>query len=202
MSDSEIAILRAEVRLLQAQVSQLQERVAELEGFEVVSSPGGYRGPVSAAAPESAAATSTSSLAGSSGPRAQGGEVPSSSAATTSTGPSGNEASEVQSWEFRLKVAKEIGIFLRRSLEGVYHGNSGRHQIALKSRLYIIVRDRAGIIYTNPVKVLRTWKETKALVESGGDLGDAVFVGVPSEREGQTAVLEAGFTWPALRLDV
>ena len=85
---------------------------------------------------------------------------------------------------------------MRRSLEGVSQGTSGRHKVSLKSRLYIIIRDRAGNIYTDPVKIVRSWREAKALVDKEGDLGNSVFVGVASEREAKAAVSEAGFTWP------
>ena len=85
---------------------------------------------------------------------------------------------------------------MRRSLEGVSQGTSGRHNISLKSRLYIIIRDRAGNIYTDPVKIVRSWREAKALVDKEGDLGNSVFVGVASEREAKAAVSEAGFVWP------
>ena len=66
----------------------------------------------------------------------------------------------------------------------------------MKSRLYIIVKDRAGNFYTNPVKIEKTWRSAKALVEKEGSFGDAIFVGLPSEREAKAAVQEAGFQWP------
>ena len=186
MSEAEILELRKELRLLQAQVSQLQLRVSELEGFEVVSQAGGYSPPTG----QPAAPTTSSEAPASSSAFASVSEPP--LAAPT------EESPEEQSWEFRLQVAREIGSFLRLSLEGVNQGRSGRHKISLKSRLYIVIKDRAGNVYTNPVKIIRTWRDTKAIVERDGDLGDSVFVGVPSEKEGRVAVLEAGFHWPAL----
>ena len=108
----------------------------------------------------------------------------------------------MQSWEFRLGVAKEIGAFLKRALEGGNLGFSGRHKIAPKSRLYIFVKDRSGNIYTEPVKIERSWRSARAFVEKDGAFGDAIFVGVPSEREAKAAVREARFQWPPLRTDV
>ena len=176
MSDRELQELKKELRLLRDQVASLQLRVSELEGFEVVSYPSGY--PSQAASPT-------------------GFDPAEASSASRSTAATSEEASGNQSWEFRLEVAREIGAFLKRAVEGRALGSSGRHKLSLKSRLYIIVKDRSGILYTNPVKIERTWRSARALVEKEGSFGDSIFVGLPSEREAKEAVLEAGFHWPS-----
>ena len=169
MSDKEVQELRKELRLLQSQVAALQIRVAELEGYEVISYPAGESGspPCDDRAPQTAAGSASASS-----------EV---GAASSTTAPGPEEGSSVQSWEFRLEVAREIGSFLRRAVEGGNLGTSGRQKVTLKSRLYIIVKDRSGNLYTDPVRIERTWRCAKALVEKDGSFSDAIFVGVPSE---------------------
>lgn len=44
-------------------------------------------------------------------------------------------------WEFRKTVAREIGAFLKRSLQGEHRGESGRNKIrALRNRGCIVVK--------------------------------------------------------------
>lgn len=57
------------------------------------------------------------------------------------------------------------------------------------------MRDYEGQIYS-PVKVVRSWSSAKVLVKRGATCGDAIFVGLPSEREGRRAIAIAGLQWP------
>ena len=98
-------------------------------------------------------------------------------------------------WKEREVIAEQVGGFLARAISGVHRGTSGRERNPLPSRLWIIVRDYAGQIYT-PVKVVRSWSSAQLLVKRGTQCGDAVFVGLPSEREGRRAVECAGLVWP------
>eukprot|EP00435_Cladocopium_sp_Y103_P059707 s418_g21.t1 len=92
-------------------------------------------------------------------------------------------------WEERDRIADGIGRYLARCVAGDNRGTSGRDQVSLGSKLWIVVRDYAGQIYT-PVRVSRSWGSVKALVKpSGPDPGDSIFVGVPSEREARRAVI-------------
>ena len=104
----------------------------------------------------------------------------------------------VLSWAQREAIADGIGLFLHRSLGGEHRQSSGRDRIPLPSRIWIICRDFAGQIYT-PVKVVRSWSSCRELCKPRGvpgAPGDAVFVGLPSEREGRRAVAAAGLIWP------
>ena len=100
------------------------------------------------------------------------------------------------SWEFREEVARGIGAFLKRSLNGEPRGSSGRDRVALGSRYYILVRDKAGHVYRDPVQIHSRFSRVKEVCCVGRDWGDSIFVGIPSLREAQTAVFAAGFGWP------
>ena len=119
------------------------------------------------------------------------------SASVTSGGDQGGQESGGQSWEFRLSVASEVGEFLRGSLEGSYRGPSGRDKIKAKSRIYLLIRDWEGQVFTKPVKLFKSWRALRPLVERAEGFGSSVFVGLPSEREARAAVQAAGFSWPA-----
>ena len=82
----------------------------------------------------------------------------------------------VKSWDSLDLVGASdcIGRFIINCLEGRHRGNIGREEIPLASRLWIIVRDHSGLIYT-PVKVVRSWASCKLLVKPRGvDLGDSI----------------------------
>lgn len=81
-------------------------------------------------------------------------------------------------------------------LEVSHRGASGRDLKPLPSRIWVVVRDYAGQIYT-PVRVFRSWGSCKILVKHFEDVGDSLFCGFPSEREGREAVSVADLQWPA-----
>ncbi|CAL1138310.1 unnamed protein product [Cladocopium goreaui] len=97
---------------------------------------------------------------------------------------SGSAPATPLTWIERENICDRIGEFISNSLQGLHRGTSHRDQIPLPSRLWLIVRDYQGQIYT-PVKVVKSWTSCKALVKrpGGGECGDSIFVGLPSERE-------------------
>lgn len=104
----------------------------------------------------------------------------------------------VLSWHRREEIADQIGSFLARCIAGTNRGPSGRDLLPLQSRLWIVVRDYAGQIYSPP-RIFRSWSSTKLLVKPrGGDPGDSIFVGLPSERECRRALQAAGLSWPGV----
>ena len=105
-------------------------------------------------------------------------------------------AQSPHNWPEREEVARGIGRFFVRSLEGGHCGSSGRDRISLPSRLYVIIRNRAGLVTTNPVRVVHRFSEVKVLCSQEGDFGDSIFCGFPSVREARCAVAAAGFAWP------
>ena len=96
----------------------------------------------------------------------------------------------------RRAVAVEIGLFLRRSLDGVHRGTSGRSRLGLPSRCYILVRDLSGNLY-NPVRIFNSFGAIKSLVKDQGDCKNSIFVGLPTKWEAKLAVETAGLQWPA-----
>ena len=101
-------------------------------------------------------------------------------------------------WLQREAICDEIGLFLHRCITGNYRGTSNRSKIPLPSRLWIIVRDYAGQIYS-PVKVVKTWASAKVLCKPNNhECGDSVFVGIPSEREARRVVQAAGLQFPSV----
>ena len=101
----------------------------------------------------------------------------------------------VPNWIQRENIAEQIGQFLQRALRGDHRSSSGRDLIPLPSRIWLVCQDIHGGRY-NPVRVLRSWQATKALVKIGNEAGDSIFVGLPSEREARRAVFAAGLQWP------
>ena len=95
----------------------------------------------------------------------------------------------------RREVAENAGRFILRSLNGDHRGTSGREQLRLQSRVYLLFRDHAGHIY-NPVKVVETLSQLTPLVKPHGDLGDSVFIGLPSKWEAKICAEVAGVAWP------
>ena len=175
----ELRLLREEFRHLTVRVDRQEDRLSELsdsvsaisavsgQSIEVVSSVGGVS---SAAAPQ---------------PAASAGSV---SEPIDPIGP--------YPWSLREQVAREIGCFLKRCLEGDHRGESGRDKIkGLQSRVYIVCRDFDRRTY-NPPLLCKTFSEVKTLCKRNGSCGDSVFIGVPSYREASLAVFAAGLRWP------
>ena len=95
----------------------------------------------------------------------------------------------------RRAVAIGVGHFLRRSLDGVRRGDSGRASISLPSTHYVLCRDIRGNLY-NPVQVHTSFGSIRPLVKLAGSCQDSIFVGLPSLWEAQLAVESAGLLWP------
>ena len=180
----EVAELREEVDSLKLEVGRLRRELAALRvrtGSESYTRDSESEGSFSVVSQGAAAATS------------QRGPLPPAAPSAAPKSPS-----PCLSWEERDQIAEGIGLFLGRCIAGDNRGSSGRDKLPLGSKLWIVVRDYAGQIYT-PVKVTRSWATVKPLVKpSGPDPGDSVFVGVPSEREARKAVAAAGLVFPAI----
>ena len=170
---SELSSLRLEIRGLRALLESLELRVAALEGerdrsFVLVEEPppatpsrrSGHSSPHTTPYPR------VSEFADGSGPDCPG---PPSSA-------------------FRLAIAKKVGGFLRRGIEGDFRGPSGREQLSLSSKYYLVCKDGAGKLY-NPPLVTTFFGRVKELCFRGANpLPDTIFVGLPSQTEVRVCV--------------
>ena len=172
---AELALLRRELQALRAEVHALRDRVETQEDQ--------IAGLLAEREFEVVEAPSTPAPA-----RAASG--PSSSTSTPSTvGP--------LTWEQRLALARETGDYLQNALTGVVVDKPSKGRRSLPNRVYILVRDVNGVEYTNPVRVFRVFRDLEPLVKKHGSFRDSVFVGLPSQREAQAAVGQAGFAWPS-----
>lgn len=189
---AEVSDLRDELELLRSEVSRLRRSLADIRlgvgACEPVAEYSGESEDSYSVVSEYPASSAPRSLA--EGYTTSGSLVNRASTPSVAAGPPC-----VLSWKAREDIADEIGSFIARSVAGHHRGPSGREKVPLASRLWVVVRDYAGQIYS-PVKVVRSWSSAKILVKKGQDCGDSIFVGFASEREGRRAIAVAGLEWP------
>ena len=98
--------------------------------------------------------------------------------------------------EERRGIARGIGLWLKRFLSGGNRGSSGRDQINLPSKLYLVVRDINLKVYSPPL-IFFTWQEAKNFCVVRGQPSESIFVGLPSKEEARVALAAGGFDFPA-----
>ena len=101
----------------------------------------------------------------------------------------------------RETILRDIGVWLRRNLEGDHRGNSGRFRLPESSRFYVILRDHSGRVYTSPVKVVDNFSQAKHLCCKSGSWGNSVFVGLPSLQDMRICLEGGNFSCPPFILD-
>ena len=105
-------------------------------------------------------------------------------------------ASSQETGEQRAAACREIGLFLRRAVNVLHRGASGRDRLSQQSRLWLVVRDFEGT-RRDPVVVCHKFSQCAQLCKRGSECGDSVFVGLPARRD-VIAVCAAGdFQLPA-----
>ena len=192
--------LTEEVEVLSSGLAGLKEQVARLERRAERTARASRVSEFRSSASETPERHAPIAAGGSSPPvvRANGYPVRSPSVASSEgasvEGASGTQS--VPSWLQREEICDQIGAFLLRSLSGDHRASSGRDLIPLASRIWIVVQDIEGNRY-NPVRVFRSWSATKALVKRGSEVGDSIFIGLPSEREARRVVHSATLQWPS-----
>ncbi len=98
------------------------------------------------------------------------------------------------SWDERDIIARGIGAWIRRCLDGLPRQTSGRDRNPLQSRYWVVVRSISGETH-NPPLVFSSWSSAKGCVKRGSYTGDSIFFGVPSQREASTAIFAADLQW-------
>ena len=97
-------------------------------------------------------------------------------------------------WDERDNIARGIGAWIRRCLDGLPRQTSGRDHNPLQSRYWVAVRSISGETH-NPPLVFSSWSSAKGCVKRGSYTGDSIFFGVPSQREASTAIFAADLQW-------
>lgn len=192
----EIGDLREEVEDLRGELARVRRGLSELR-LQPSSSAPSYSGGGYEESEETYSVVSECLERSAVVPAPRQVDPPSLGCSSKAAAPQPSTPPTVLSWETRDQIADQIGGFIARSVAGGHRGLSGRERNPLPSRLFVVVRDYAGQIYS-PVKVFRTWTSTKVLVKKVHDVGDSIFVGFPSEREGRRAVHTAGLIWPSV----
>ena len=95
----------------------------------------------------------------------------------------------------RAAACREIGLFLRRALDGQHRGASGRDRLPLQSRFWIVARDFGGNPIV-PVRVCKSFADCARLCKQGSDLGDSVCVGLPARQDIIAVCSAAGLALP------
>ena len=95
----------------------------------------------------------------------------------------------------REELARTIGHFIRRSLDGQPRGPSGRDRLNLQNRYYLVFADFEGNHLETP-RFSSRFSEVKELVKRGNSAGSSVFVGLPTLWESRIVVQTAGFDLP------
>ena len=200
--EGQIGDLREELRYLRSEVSKLRGEVRVVQaGAAVTELVESANSESSVAAGSYAFVEEESSAAGR---RALvGASVGGSSAAGVGVGDRGEpEQAPIApsyprplTWSERERICDRIAQFLLRALQGDHRGPSGRDEIHLSSRLWIVARSFEGQCF-RPLRVFRRFGDCKLLVKRGSDLGSSVFIGVPSERDGRRIAQTSGLGWP------
>ena len=117
------------------------------------------------------------------------------SAISVASPPARRSAGAEQTWEEREEISRGIGRWISIALSGGHRGSSGRDQIRLASRVWIVAQDYYGE-RVDPVGVFHSFAAARPAVKRGSDLGASVFVGLPSLREARIVVSAASLRWP------
>ncbi len=203
-SDSEVAQLRLEIEILKEELASLRSEVDRLRRSLV-----GLRAGSSSSAPPTPPRSESyphsdgsysqveeaSHIGSESESRVEGSPSPAPRSPTPLQSSSATSGSGLPlNWRQREEICDQIGLWIGRCLRGENRGTSGRDRNPLASRIWLVVRDIEGIHY-NPPLLFRSFTAARPYVKRGSECGDAVFVGLPSEREAVRVVGIAGLHW-------
>ena len=99
----------------------------------------------------------------------------------------------------RIRISRGIGQWLRRCLRGDSRGPSGRDQIPLQSKYYLVARD-INLVNHNPPLIFHSWTEAKPhCAVSGTSRSPSIYVGLPALQDIKLVVEAAGLIEPVVR---
>lgn len=94
----------------------------------------------------------------------------------------------------RVALAKGIGQFFKRCVNGEARGSSGRDLLNLPNRLYVVLAGFSGEVFDQP-KIFKDFSRVTAICKKGYSFGDSIFVGFATRWEAKAALEEAGLAW-------
>ena len=182
MSRAEIEDLRLQLSSLRIRVFAREERIEELERRLGE----GARTPPSSVAPSEVVRA----------PPSEAGSGAGSYSLLSGSVGGGTGPIAAEDHEGRVLLAKQCGRFLRRALRGDFRGSSGRDRLRLQSRHYVVAKGFEGETY-EPVKVLDSFSQVRAICKRDYSCGQAVFLGFATKWELRIALEEGEFERPA-----
>ena len=91
----------------------------------------------------------------------------------------------------RVLVLEQIGGWIRSCLEGRRRGLSGREKLSEGNSVYLVFRAFSGQNF-DPVRVFTRFAEVVPVVKPLGDVGDSIFIGLPSLEDARIVAAAAG----------
>ena len=91
----------------------------------------------------------------------------------------------------RVLVLEQIGGWIRSCLEGRRRGLSGREKLSEGNSVYLVFRAFSGQTF-NPVRLFTRFAEVVPVVKPSGDVGDSIFIGLPSLEDARIVAAAAG----------
>ena len=176
--ESEVAILQETVR----RQSRLIRDLIALQGgeseFELLEAAPALQSAVASEPAGSARASAAAALGGSAS-SAQRAHTPEPTLSSSPRASAQAAAAPGISSEERAHIAREVGQFLRRCLDGLPLKTSGRDRNPLRNRHYIVCQDFEGVRLSPPL-ITDRFEVVRARCKRGSELGRSVFVGLPS----------------------
>lgn len=186
--EDELVQIRADLRACRLEVARLR-RLVDGGGESAASESGLARSTASDPLASVATFTGVDSYTVVQGPAA------SSAAPTAVTGQTATGAVP-QTWAEREAICVGIGHWVLRCLADRPRGPSGRENLVLSSRVWLVVRNFEGRVL-EPARLFHRFSDCRSLVKRGSDLGLSVFVGLPSIREANIVAEVAGTPFEA-----
>ena len=95
----------------------------------------------------------------------------------------------------REEACRAIGAWVRQSLAGSAHGLSGRERISQQSRYYLVFKNFDQQVF-NPPLFFDNWAACAEVVKRRGQLGNSIFIGLPTKCECHLVSVAAGSIVP------
>ncbi len=96
----------------------------------------------------------------------------------------------------RHKVLDHIGGWIKQTLKGQRRGLSGRERLSEGNSVYLVFRDHSGRVL-EPAGLYLKFSHVVPIVKPKGDVGDSVFIGLPSREDARIVCQAAGVGFPA-----